>query len=223
MATASPLACNTGSPLGSPSAPAASAWRRCTVGTGCSGGTGMARASTSSPHHVPPARSYERGARRRGRVTRPCSREAVHDKRVAPEQRHRARGDRVRLMALQPAPLGGDVGDVRCRPDHLAPAIAEPGNQLIVLDDRPAVAVQDRRSQRAALGVEADEVLHLPGDGERVERRGILLPGELPDRGDGAVPPVVGVLFDPAGMRGCQGVGVVDGGDDRAVEDRPPP
>ena len=76
---------------------------------------------------------------------------AAHDEnfadsgQVAAEQGERARTDRVRLMALQPAPLGGDVRGVGCRPDDLAPAIAEPGNQLIVLDDRPAVAVQDRR------------------------------------------------------------------------------
>ena len=87
----------------------------------------------------------KRRARRRRRIAHPRPGEAMHDERVAAEQGDRARADRVRLVALQPAPLGGDVRGVGCRPDDLAPAIAEPGDQLIVLDDRPAVAVQDRR------------------------------------------------------------------------------
>ena len=58
-----------------------------------------------------------------------------------------------------------------------------------------------------------------PVTAERVEVSEGRVAVQLGNRRDGAVPPVAGILLDPARAWARQRVGVVDGGDDRAVDD----
>lgn len=65
-----------------------------------------------------------------------------------------------------------------------------------MLGGGPDVAVEQRRADRPVPGDE-EEVLHLAGDGHRVDAADGVATG--PYGGDGALPPVRRILLDPAG------------------------
>jgi hypothetical protein len=108
-------------------------------------------------------------------------------------------------VAAQPQQLRADrlLRDRRAGAlQHVGPGKGFPQLGDLVVGAR--VVLQDRRAQRASIGIEADHRGHHPGDADSgyraAPRSGDRLAHELEDVG----PPALRILFGPAGPRAGQ-------------------
>ena len=90
----------------------------------------------------------------------------------------------------------------------------DPALDLGALDGRPLVVPENRGADHTVAAVERDQAVHLPRE---PDPRDLAALGDLPERRLCRIPPVLGVLLRPAGLRRRERVAVRRGGEHLAL------